>query len=339
MIPSLAEWTGMKSHSIIVGLMLLFGFGCYQSDSPPTTSQTVEKKTEFAEDRAPPPAKEIPFDGDRAMKYLTTLCKIGPRISGSGGMREQQELLKKHFEDLGGKVTFQKFDAKQPTQPRAVECKNLIVTWHPDRKRRVILCGHYDTRPLADQEPLKRDWTKPFVSANDGTSTVAFLMEMAHHMKDFPSKVGVEFVIFDAEEFLYDRDAGDKYFLGSEHFARDYKASKPEHTFIAGILFDLFAGKKAKIKVEGNSHFFAAGLVEDVWRVAADVKAKSFVWEQGPEVLDDHLALNHVGIPCIDIIDFEYEHWHKLSDTPENCSGAQMAEVAKVITVWLQRVK
>jgi len=56
-------------------------------------------------------------------------------------------------------------------------------------------------------------------------------------------------------------------------------------------------------------------------------------------VLDDHLALNQVGIPCIDIIDFEYEHWHKLSDTPENCSGAQMAEVAKVITVWLQRVK
>jgi hypothetical protein len=41
----------------------------------------------------------------------------------------------------------------------------------------------------------------------------------------------------------------------------------------------------------------------------------------------------------VDIIDFDYPHWHKLSDVPEQCSGETMAQVAKVLTVWLQRVR
>ena len=47
------------------------------------------------------------------MGYLADVCKIGPRISGTDGMKKQQELLQKHFEDLGGKVTWQKFTAQQ----------------------------------------------------------------------------------------------------------------------------------------------------------------------------------------------------------------------------------
>ena len=56
-------------------------------------------------------------------------------------------------------------------------------------------------------------------------------------------------------------------------------------------------------------------------------------------MLDDHIALNRVGIPCIDIIDFDYPHWHRLSDTPDKCSAVSMANVAKVIMAWVQKVK
>jgi len=305
----------------------------------PIEPAQIAARDQFAEDRAPELPKPLPFDAARAMKYLELLCKIGPRISGSDGMAEQQRILKQHFESLGAKVAMQRFVAKQPTVKRDVECHNMIVTWHPERKRRVIFCGHYDTRPLADQEPQRRDWTKPFVSANDGTSTVAWMMELAHQFKEFNPEVGIDFVIFDAEEFLYDRDAGDRYFLGSEHFAKTYQQQKPEHQYIAAILLDLFAGKGATYPMEGNSRFLAGALLEDVYRVAYALKAKSFVWEPGQEVLDDHLALNKVGIPAIDLIDFSYTHWHKLSDVPENCSGEAMAEVAKVLTVWVQRLK
>jgi hypothetical protein len=296
------------------------------------------RKEQFAEDRAPVDVKTVEFDAKRSMKYLEELCGIGPRISGSDGMKKQQELLKKHFEKYGATVTFQKFDGRQPSQKAPVPMVNLIVTWNPEAKRRVMFCGHYDTRPIADEEAREKDWRKPFLSANDGTATVAFMMELAHHMKDLPLKVGLDFVIFDAEEFINDRER-DAFFLGSNYFADEYKKGKGEPKYIAAILLDLFAGKGARFPIEEHSLLFAGPLVEDVWTEAKRQKVNSFLFERGHSVRDDHLALNRVGIPAIDIIDFSYPHWHKLSDLPEHCSGDKMADVAKVLTAWVQRVK
>jgi glutaminyl-peptide cyclotransferase len=81
-------------------------------------------------------------------------------------------------------------------------------------------------------------------------------------------------------------------------------------------------------------------LVRQFWAIAENVRAKSFVFELGDPVSDDHLALNRVGIPAIDVIDFGgYKHWHKLTDTVDKCDAKQMAEVAKVTTYWLQSLK
>jgi len=296
---------------------------------------TLDAKEESSD---PAARKAGPFDGDRALAYLSSVCDLGSRVCGSEGMTKQQELLRKHFEKHGAKVTLQKFEGKQPSQDKAVPMANMIVSWHPKAERRVIICGHYDTRPIADQEPNFRDWTKPFASANDGTTTVGFLMELAHHMKDLKTQVGVDFVLFDAEEFIHDKNR-DKYFLGSEHFAAEYKKSKDGPKYVAAILLDLFAGKGATYPVENNSAWQAGELCKDFWGIAAELEVKSFRWEPGPEVLDDHIALNKAGIPCIDIIDFDYKHWHRLSDTPDKCSAVSMANVAKVVMAWLQKVK
>ena len=295
------------------------------------------KRDQFAADRDVADIKRVPFEGKRALGYLKDLCEIGPRISGSEGMRKQQELIQKHFEKHGARVAYQKFDGKQPSQKEAVPMANMIVTWNPAAKRRIIFCGHYDTRPIADQERREADWRKPFVSANDGTSTVAFFMELAHHMKETPMKVGIDFIIFDGEEFINEKR--DKFFLGSDHFANEYKKNKPDHVYIAAVLLDLFAGKNAQFPIELNSLFQAGEVVESIWKEAVTQGVKSFVFERGPEVQDDHLALNRVGIPAVDIIDFEYAHWHKLTDTPDKCSAVTMTEVAKVLTAWMQRLK
>lgn len=299
-------------------------------------------KTTFAEDREMTEIKKVPFDGKRAMQYLRDICAIGTRISGSEGMKKQQELLEKHFQKFGAKVSLQKFDGKQPSQKAAVPMANMIVTFNPEAQRRLIFCGHYDTRPIADQEPDRRRWRMPFLSANDGASTLAFMMELAHHLKETPTKVGIEFVIFDGEEFMNDPDR-DRFFLGSDYFAKQYKQDrqkeKPGHEYVAAVLLDLFAGKDATFYVEQNSLFKAGEVVESIWDEAAAQGAKSFVRDIGFEVQDDHLALNRAGIPAVDIIDMSYKHWHKLSDLPEQCSGDKMAEVAKVLTAWMQRVK
>ena len=140
------------------------------------------------------------FQAERAFGYLKSVCEIGPRISGQPGMLKQQESLKKHFEDLGAKVAFQHFNVKDPVGSGRVNLANLIVRWHPDRKKRILLCCHYDTRPFPDS-----DRTNPrgrFVGANDGGSGVALLAEMGHHVGTLESDYGVDFVFFDGEEFV-----------------------------------------------------------------------------------------------------------------------------------------
>jgi len=290
-------------------------------------------REKFAEDR-PAPA---PFDAKRAMGYLDAVCKIGPRISGSDGMKKQQELLEKHFTKLGGKVEWQKFTARQRSQRGQVAMANLIVRWHPERQRRIIFCSHYDTRPIADQEPDERKWREPFVSANDGGSGVALLMELAHHLKDLKTAVGVDFVFFDGEEYIHHKN--DEYFFGSRHFAADYRRTKPKFTYTAAVLLDMIGGTKAQFPIEANSWWNAAPLVMELWETAAEQKCAAFQKREGPQVEDDHLALNRAGIPAVDIIDFSYRHWHRLSDVPQNCSGESLEQVARVLSVWLQRVQ
>lgn len=302
------------------------------TDDPPGGSQ-------FAADR-PAAGDPWPFDADRALRCLNRLCELGPRISGTAGMARQQELLKDHFEKLGAQVRFQKFTARQVSRPQPVEMANMVITWRPQAARRVIFCGHYDTRPVADQEPDRARWTDTFISANDGTSSVAFLMELAHHVNNAALNVGLDFVLFDGEEYIFDGQR-DRYFFGSEQFAQQYTQRRPgDPVYIAAILLDLFAGKEPRLLKETNSVFLAGFLVEDVWRTAAKLNVPIFVNEQtAGGVQDDHLALNRVGIPAIDLIDFSYPHWHRLSDKPENVSGTAMAQVAKVLTVWVQGVR
>ena len=69
-------------------------------------------------------------------------------------------------------------------------------------------------------------------------------------------------------------------------------------------------------------------LEKDARAVARRLKATAFRNRVGQAVLDDHLALNNAGIPAIDIIDFDYPHWHTSQDLPENCSAASLEEFA-----------
>jgi hypothetical protein len=327
-------WAGLLA--ILIGILM---FQPWDGNAEPPRA-----RDEFASDReVPGGGKLIDFDAKRAMGYLEAVCKIGPRISGTKGMKKQQELLEKHFKAHGGQVRYQRFKARQRSRPRPVEMANLVVSYHPERARRVILCSHYDTRPIADQEPDPDRWRKPFVSANDGGSGVALLMELAHHMKGLETKVGIDFVFFDGEEYIWDPRTDD-YFFGSEHFAGLYrKARRDAKTrYVGAVLLDMVGGKNARFPVEQTSWRKAQRLVREVWGIAREQKCKLFVnaWSQ-MAIQDDHLALNAAGIPAIDVIPDldDYPHWHKLSDVPKNCSGETLAQVAKVLGVWLQRAK
>lgn len=284
--------------------------------------------------QAPTPA---PIDGDRAYKYLKAICDLGPRPAGSEANARQRAMVAKHFEKMGAKVREQPFTGQDPRTGARVDMVNLIGSWRPERTKRVVIGVHYDTRPFPDEErdPARR--SIPFIGANDGASGVALLMEIAHHLNDLPTPWGVDLVLFDGEELVYGRDG--EYFLGSKEFARAYAnavdARKTRNRYVAGLVLDMVGGRDLQINKEPYSLDFAPRLVDEVWSVARRLKANAFHNRPGRAVLDDHLPLNNAGIPAIDIIDFDYPHWHTSQDLPENCSGASLAEVGRVVTAWL----
>jgi Zn-dependent M28 family amino/carboxypeptidase len=164
-------------------------------------------------------------------------------------------------------------------------------------------------------------------------------MELAHHMKSLKAEVGVDFVFFDGEEYVFDPNR-DKLFFGSEYFARNYQKGRPKFRYRAAILLDMVGGKNAHFPAEPNSMLFAGPLVAQDWKIASDHNCTAFQdrVDELP-IQDDHLALNRIGrIPAIDIIDFSYRHWHRLSDVPENCSADSLEQVARVLGIWVQQV-
>src|SRR5215213_5963397 len=137
-----------------------------------------------------------PLDAQRAYGYLLELCAFGPRPSGSAAMQKQQAMLESFFKKLGANVTLQRFLANDPLGGGKVAMANIIVEWHPERKERVLLCAHYDTRPHADRDldPVKRR-DGVFIGANDGASGVAVLMELGHLMPKLEGTMGVDFLL------------------------------------------------------------------------------------------------------------------------------------------------
>lgn len=278
----------------------------------------------------------------RATKYLADVCRIGPRMSGSRGMAQQQDLIIKHFTQLGAQVKLQPFDVMHPQNGGPVRMTNIVVSWHPDARERVLICCHYDTRPFPD-----RDFFKPrgtFIGANDGGSGVALLMEMGHHMKNAAPKfaetredVGVDFVFFDGEELVFQK--GDKYFHGSEFFAKQYRARPPAYRYECGVLVDMIGDKRLNLFMEKNSRKLAPAVTASVWNAARQIGVREFIMRQKHEVQDDHLPLNNIAkIPTCDIIDFDYKYWHTTRDVPENCSGESIAKVTRVLLQWLKQI-
>lgn len=294
----------------------------------------------------------IPFNGRQAYVYLTQLCEIGPRCTGSEGMKRQQEFITAHFQKYNCTVQRQEFDYPHPQTGVPVRGCNLIVKWNPERTRRVLLCTHYDTLPfpfLDNNNPKGR-----FVGANDGASGTAILMEMANWVNtkkesetgktnntDSADGLGIDFVFLDTEEFLFRRDG--RFFVGSEFFASQY-AQNPNrgYKYEYGVLLDMVGDADLQLYYERNSISWrnSAPIARGIWNTAKKLKVKEFIPTTKYVINDDHLMLHNIGgIPIVDIIDFDYPYWHTMEDVPENCSAESLAKVGWVMVEWLKTLK
>lgn len=280
---------------------------------------------------APTPASEVKFDQQRAWSHLIKQTEFGPRFPGSEAHKECRDWLAAQLKETCENVRTQAFTHTWSQGNKKVTMWNVIgeVNWK-DAKTRVLLLAHWDTRPYADQDPVEGNRAKPIVGANDGGSGVAVLLELMKAVKDrLPKDVGVMVLLTDGEDL---GPGLDEMFLGAAHFAKSMPTPKPDY----GILLDMIGDKDLRVPIERNSYAYAPKLVRELYAHAAKVGLeKTFPNEFGPWIEDDHIPLNQAGLPTVDLIDFTYEPWHTIHDTPDKCSPDSLGKVGKLMETWL----
>lgn len=271
------------------------------------------------------------FDGSVAYAFLVKQTQLGPRAPGTTGhekcLRFLHDELRKHAE----LVQTQEFQHSIPGGKR-VQLTNLVASFNTKSDNRILISAHWDTRLWADKDPDKTNWDKPIVGANDGASGVAIILEIARQLKKTPSSAGVDLVLFDGED-LGKSGWPESFSAGARYFAANRPAGfNPRF----GINIDMVGDRNLEIYREQNSERLAPEIQSLVFSTARTLGIPQFFDSPGEEITDDHLPLNNVGIPTIDLIDFRYpdesnKYWHTLADTPDKCSAESLAAVGRVL--------
>jgi len=264
-----------------------------------------------------------PFDQNRSFGFLVRQMEFGPRVPGADAHKNARDWLVAELKQLTSNVAVQKFEGNYAGYDP--EMYNIVASFNPDKKRRILLCAHWDSRPFADRDPDPANHTAPVPGANDGASGVAVLLEIARIVAATPPSVGVDIALFDGEDGGSYGD-NDSWLLGSRHFARVMpKTYKPEYA----ILLDMIGDSDLSLSRDVNS-IAAAPLLWDRMTAAAGTIGIPFEPED-MSVVDDHIPLIDRGIPAIDLIDFNYTPWHTIGDTADKCSAESLGKIGTLV--------
>ena len=214
--------------------------------------------------------------------------------------------------------------------------RNLIARFNPAATDRLLFLAHWDTRPLADA-PGSPDPTRPVPGANDGASGVAVLLAMADALKQAPPTIGVDLLFVDGEDFgSWDSRTAPTSWSGPAT-TRQTPLPGPKPRF--AVLFDMVGDRDLQIYQEGNSLTAApergrAGLEG---RGRDRLPGTSFPTSPGIRSPTTTSPCSRPGFLAIDLIDFDYPHWHTPDDTLDKVSAESLKAVAEVAMAVVRR--
>lgn len=267
-----------------------------------------------------------PFDSEKAFKFIEIQCSFGPRIPNSEAHKKCEEYLYSQLSNHAERVRRQKFIHYDEKRGDSLYLTNIIASFDIKRQNRILLCAHWDCRPWADKDPESSKHQQPVLGANDGASGVAVLLTLAEIIENHPPSMGVDIILFDGEDYG-DYDIPDQWLLGSKYFTSSIGSYRPQYV----LLVDMVAGADLNIHKDYYSATYAGWLTNRIWRAAELEEASNFFPDVLHSAYDDHVPFLEIGIPAAVIIDLDYEWWHTVSDTPENCSAESLEEVGRVL--------
>jgi Zn-dependent M28 family amino/carboxypeptidase len=198
---------------------------------------------------------------------------------------------------------------------------NLIARFGTSEKKEAaqfLLCSHYDTKTFD---------TIRFVGANDGGSSTGLLIEMARGLALSPALAAkIELLFFDGEEAFENFTATDGLY-GSRHFAQELRDSGKAKSVRGGILFDMIGDKSLDVTLPPDS---PADLTRNIFAAADALSQRAYFTYLDRGMTDDHTPLNEIGIPVIDLIDFDFPPWHTAGDTLDKISAESLEIVGRV---------
>lgn len=274
---------------------------------------------------AAPPKIWEQVSGDKALEHVQRLVDLGPRPPASEAIEKSRAYIEKQLAGSGWKVRRQAFTDDTPRGK--VDFVNLVAQFQGREKASTaplfLLCSHYDTKSFD---------TIKFVGANDGGSSTGLLLELARVLAQDPALAAkVELVFFDGEE-AYENFSESDGLYGSRYFAKRLAQDKPVARFRGGILFDMVGDRSLNITLPPDS---PSQIAHDIFAAADALKLRSYFTYFDRGITDDHTPLNQIGIPTIDLIDFDFPWWHTADDTVDKLSAESLGKVGSVAIYYL----
>jgi hypothetical protein len=263
------------------------------------------------------------FSGDKALAHVQRLVDFGPRPPGSEAIDKSRDYIERELRLFGWQVIRQAFTGDTPRGK--VRFVNLIARFRAQGSTApsFLLCSHYDTKTFD---------TIRFVGANDGGSSTGLLLELARVLGLHPNLAAkVELVFFDGEE-AYENFSETDGLYGSRHFARQLADARTGKQFRGGILFDMVGDRSLDITLPTDS---PVEMARDIFASADALKFRSYFSYFDREMTDDHTPLNAIGIPTVDMIDFDFAWWHTADDTIDKLSAQSLQIVGSVAAYYL----
>lgn len=289
-----------------------------------------------------------PFSADSAYQHVAYQVAQGPRVPNTPGHKATSTYFTQVLAGWGIPVTEQKatITAYDGT---ALEIVNIIASYRPEAKERVMLFAHWDTRPWADRESDEALRLRPIPGADDGASGPGVMLELARLLSEVGlQNIGVDLMFFDAEDYGQPDWAGDPgadhtdtWALGTQYWTKNLHTEGYMPKF--GILLDMVGAKDARFLREYFSQESAGNRVTDIWRTAVELgHERFFVNKMGGAITDDHyFVIRNLRIPCVDIINYDGDfapYWHTHNDNMDNISKETLQAVGETLWQVLQDV-
>jgi Zn-dependent M28 family amino/carboxypeptidase len=277
-------------------------------------------KLSLPPDSGPPPT----FDSARAMRYVKEIVAFGPRPLGSPNHKKVEEYITSHLKNDA--VEDDVFTADTPEGKFPV--RNIVAKFPGTKDGIVLIASHYDTN-----YPLRNT---SYIGANDGASSSALLLEIANQLRGKKRDgYSVWLVWDDAEEAMkpekelpFEKDS----LYGIRHLAEKWQNDGTLKKIMAFLLADMIGDADLNIDRDLNS---TPWLEEVVYQSASRLGYQSHFFARDNQVTDDHIPFMQRGVPCSDLIDFDYGYnnvfWHTPQDTVDKLSPKSLEIVGSTI--------